>query len=95
MNYANQAGAAQDTKTAPREPSLNERLNRAYEGLQSSAERIERMLSRVNGTPQAEMSGGEKLAQIRPTLPLGQTVEQVEALSMRLRDLAINAERIA
>lgn len=90
------AGSNNAVATAPREPNLNERLNRLSENLQVSCERIEAVLSRVNGTPRGgNVDAAAKLSQISPTLPLATVVEHLEAVRNRLNDLASNAERIA
>lgn len=81
--------------TAPREPTINERLNRAAESLQDYCDRIESVLARINGTPQSEKAGRSDVAQIRPSVPMAQTVDALEGAATRLRDLAIGVERIA
>lgn len=79
---------------APREPTINERLNRTAEALHEYCDRIEAVLSRVNGTPQSEKRASD-VAQIRPTVALSQAVETLEGVQKRLCDLAIGVERIA
>ena len=93
MNYA-QAGQATQP-SAPREQTINERLNRVSDRMQAACERIEGVLARVNGTPQAEKGDPSKLAQINPTLPLGTVVEHFESIQARLIELANGVERIA
>ena len=51
-----QAYAASEAKIA-REATLNERLNRVGEQFNSQCDRIEGVLSRVNGTPQPPKTG--------------------------------------
>ena len=94
MNYAHIAGQATQP-AAPREPTINERLNRVSDRMQVACERIESVLARVNGTPQAEKGDPSKMAQINPTLPLGTVVEHLEAVQSRLMELAAGVERIA
>lgn len=93
MNYA-QAGQAMQP-SAPREPTINERLNRVLDRMQAACDRIEAVLARVSGTPQAERGDPAKLAQINPTLPLGTVVEHLESVQARLMELANGVERIA
>lgn len=92
---AGYATAAQ-AKNTPRTPNLNERLNRVSEYIQANCDRIEAVLSRVNGTPQAEgRAPRDKLAQISPTIALATVVEHLESAQARLSDLASGLERIA
>lgn len=93
MNYGNQAGQA--SNPTPRDATLNERLNRAYESLQSHCDRLESVLSRVNGTPTAAPSNMKEVAQIRPPHPLSGVVEMMEQTSARLASLTEGVERIA
>lgn len=89
MAYEN----AKATMAVPTEPTINERLNRAAESLYDQCERIERVLSRVNGTPQRET--GPEVAKIRPTRSMLEIVESLDGTQSRLRDLASGIERIA
>jgi len=78
-----------------REVTLNERLNKVAEALLFHCDRIESVLSRVNGTPPTAARGQDKLAQIRPTNPLSGVVETLEITAKRLDELSVGVERIA
>lgn len=88
-------GNAPAATESPRDLTLNERLGKAAESMQYQCERIEAVLSRVNGTPQKIDGTGKAAVPIRPTLPLAQTVEHMEAIYQRLSDLASGVEKIA
>lgn len=79
--------------TTPRAPTLNERLNRVLERIQSEADRIERCLGRINGTPQPARE--KDSAQIQPTRNLSLVVEEMEKQAERLRHLSENVDQIA
>ena len=84
--------------SAPRERTLNERLNDISLSLQSQCERIESVLCRINGTPQTQgqpARGLADVAKINPTLPLATVVEHLEAVQSRLTELAMHVERVA
>ena len=85
------AGVAQDK---PREPTLNERLNKVADSLAYQLERIESVLARVNGTPVA-INKGPDLSQIKPSLALSVIVESLESINQRLADLSTDIEHIA
>lgn len=76
--------------------TLNDRLNKASEGLQQQCERIEHVLGRVHGnpTPKAAIGGGD-VSRITPSLPLATIVEHMEGTLNRLAEIANSAERIA
>ena len=74
--------------------TLNERLNKACVSLQYQCERLESVLSRVNGTPQ-KIEGAKVGTAPTPTLPLQATVEHLEEVQGRLATLADGVERIA
>lgn len=79
-----------------RSMTLNERLNKASEGLQYQCERIESVLARVNGTPQpGRPPSAASVTQITPTLPLAAVVDHMEAIHGRMSEIAAQAERIA
>ena len=81
---------------AAREATFNDRLNRVGEQLIQQCDRIEAVLSRVNGTPRPETMGrGEAPTPIRPTSSLSQMVENLEMLAKRLSELRAGVERIA
>lgn len=86
---------AQNAKTeTPGVSTINDRLNKIAETFHYQCERIEAVLSRVNGTPQT-IQKGQDAAQIRPMHAMAQVVEQMEQTSQRLSELAGNVERIA
>lgn len=91
-----QYAAAGEAKTA-REATFTERLNRLGDQLVAQCDRIEAVLSRVNGTPRAEVANrlGEAPTPIRPTVSLSQMVENLEMLAKRLSELRAGVERIA
>jgi uncharacterized protein Yka (UPF0111/DUF47 family) len=74
--------------------TLNNRLNRALDRFESECDRIERVLSRVNGTPTKEPMGRD-VAQINPTRPMLGVVEAIENQADRLGNLANNLESVA
>lgn len=91
-------GYADQPNKSAREATLNERLNRAGEQINSQCDRLEQVLARVNGTPQPPKTGdriGEAPTPIRPTQSLSQMVENIEAMAKRLMELRTVAERIA
>ena len=89
--YADQTAKS----VAPKEATLNHRLNNVSERLQEQCERIEGVLGRVNGTPTAQPMRGKDAATISPTLPLSTIVEHLESVQARLTELAHGVERIA
>jgi len=86
------AGVAQDK---PREPTLNERLNKVANSLAYQLERIGSVLDRVNGTPAVAINKGPDLSQIKPSLALSVIVESLESINQRLADLSTDIEHIA
>lgn len=80
--------------TAAVEGTINERLNRTLDNYTGLLDRLEVVLSRVNGTPN-KGSDAREIAQIRPTLPLTAVVENMEGTADRLTNLVIGIERIA
>lgn len=89
------SGYAQNAKAeTPVPATLNERLNRVAEGLMIQCERIESVLSRVNGTPTNEKAGRD-VAQIRPLHALASLVDNLEGIQQRLGELSNGIERIA
>jgi hypothetical protein len=89
------AGQTAPAAKVEREATLNERLNRIAEALTYQCERLESVLSRVNGTPQAPSSSKGDVAQIRPTHPLAEVVQMLEATQERISSLTNGVERIA
>ena len=86
---------AAKTAPAPREPTLNERLNKVADTLQFQCERLESVLARVNGTPQAERAGRDKVVGISPTHAMANVVDMLEGGARRLDELTTNVEQIA
>jgi Holliday junction resolvasome RuvABC DNA-binding subunit len=74
--------------------TLNERLNKTLETLGYQCERIEAVLSRVNGTPQ-KIEAAQAGKAPRPVLSMQNAVESLEATTQRLIDLTGNVEHIA
>lgn len=87
--HAGQTAAQQE-----RDPTFNDRLNKASDSLQFQCERIEAVLARVNGTPQ-KVDPKSAVTPIKPQMSLGNVVESLEAINQRLADLATGIERIA
>lgn len=94
MNQGYAAGSATQSET-PRERTINERLNRVAESLQHQCQRIESVLSRVNGTPPTAIKSPDKVAQIQPTHAMTNVTEMLEAINSRLAELSDGVERIA
>lgn len=87
---------AQNAKAeTPVAATFNDRLNKVVDGLQFNSDRLEAVLSRVNGTPSAKEGRPGDVAQIRPLHPLAGIVEMLENANSRLADLATGVERIA
>lgn len=86
----------QNVKSAPREATLNDRLNRVAEALHHNCGRIETVLSRINGTPPTPTTkGADSVARISPTHAMTQVLDQLEETSQRLANLASNVEQVA
>lgn len=84
-----QAVTAQD-----RAVTLNDRLNKMVETIGYQCDRIEAVLSRVNGAPQKiEQAKGGNVP--RPTLSMQNAIEALENIQQRLIDLTNNVEKIA
>lgn len=87
---------AAKTASVPRVATLNERLNKVADAIQFQCDRLESVLSRVNGTPQREGRGPkDSVAQISPTHALANVVEMLEQVQGRLNDLTNSVEQIA
>lgn len=80
--------------TTERDATLNDRLNKMLETLGYQCERIEAVLSRVNGTPQ-KIESGKAGSAPRATLAMQNAIESLETTTGRLVDLTTNVERIA
>lgn len=93
QGYSNEQQGANNKSS--REATLNERLNRAGDQLSTQCDRIESVLSRVNGTPQKDAIVGSNPTPIRATQSLSQMVENMEAIAKRLSELRTGVERIA
>lgn len=85
--------ADQAAKTATA-VTINDRLNKTMEIVSYQCDRLESVLSRVNGTPQKIESAKAGNAP-RPIMSMQNTVENLEALTQRLTDLAGGVESIA
>ena len=85
---------AEAAKNKAEGPTLNSRLNRVLDRIESDCDRIEHILGRVNGTPQKDRSTGS-VAQISPTRAMTNAVEQIEGQAERLATLAASLEIIA
>lgn len=97
MDYRqNQGQGAQNALATPKPITVSERLSRTAELAYKQCTRIERVLSRINGTPQAEQAGmGDSIAKIAVTPPLVNSVEQLEGQIERLGRLTDGLENIA
>ena len=74
--------------------TLNDRLNRTLETLGYQCDRLEAVLSRVNGTPQ-KIESAKQTSAPRPTLSLQNAIESLETTAARLVELTSGTERIA
>lgn len=81
--------------TTDREVTLNERLNKALNTLGYQCERLEAVLSRVNGTPQKIESASRGSTAPTPVLSMQNNVEGLEVQLDRLVNLSNGVERIA
>ncbi len=86
--------AADNAAKADRTITLNDRLNKALETLGYQCERLESVLSRVNGTPQ-KLENAKTGVAPRPMLSMQNAVETLEATAERLAQLTGNVEQIA
>lgn len=84
----------QGTQTAPKVATFNERLNKTMEAISYQCERLESVLSRVNGTSTSGQGRGD-VAKISPMLPLGDVVANLEQVKERLANLTTAIEQIA
>lgn len=89
--YGSDARAAATAEVAA---TLNDRLNKMLDTLSYQCERIEAVLSRVNGTPQKIESAKAGNAP-RPILSMQNAIEGLENTSQRLVELTGGVERIA
>ena len=69
-------------------------MNRVLDRIEGECDRIDRVLGRVNGTPQKDISVGS-VAQISPMRAMTNVVEQIEGQADRLSSLASNLETVA
>lgn len=76
----------------PRVPNLNERLNRALDSIESEADRIQRCLNRIEGTPEA---GAQGTATVAPTRNMVSVVEELEKQAERLHGIAERVDQVA
>ena len=73
--------------------TVNERMNRMANQLTAACQRVENMLSKVNGTPQhAPKDAVDKIAGINPLM---HCLEQIENQVERLHRLTEGLEQIA
>lgn len=86
--------ADQAAKTDTRVSTINDRLNKMLDTLTYQCERIESVLSRVNGTPQ-KIENAKSGAAPRPTLAMQNAIESLESTADRLVNLANGVEQIA
>ena len=86
---------AMKSPSAPKEATLNDRLNRLVSGVTNQCDRLESVLSRVNGTPAGQDQGRGSVAQISPTHSMTQCVDMLEQANQRLANLASGVEAIA
>jgi hypothetical protein len=89
------AGINMSSDKPVREATLNDRLNKVADALFAQCDRLESVLSRVNGTPQKGDAVGGAPVPIRPVHALAQIVESLEGVSQRLNELTGGVERIA
>ena len=75
--------------------TLNDRLNKTLDALVYQCERIEAVLSRVNGTPQKIETAKSGNNTARPVLSMTNAMEGLESTTQRLIELTNNVERIA
>ncbi len=90
MEYAGNAKAAATDKAV----TLNDRLNKTLGTVSYQCERIEAVLSRVNGTPQKIETGRAGNAPT-PVLSMQGVIENLESVTQRLVELTSGVERIA
>lgn len=74
--------------------TINDRLNKAVDTVSYQCDRLESVLSRVNGTPQ-KIESAKTGNPPRPTMSMQNAIENLEALTQRLADLAGGVESIA
>jgi hypothetical protein len=86
--------AGEQAVKADRVSTINDRLNKMLDTLGYQCERIEAVLSRVNGTPQKIESAKGGIAP-RPSLSMQNAIETLETTTERLTSLANGVEQIA
>lgn len=89
--YSDQTAA----KSVERIATMNDRLNKTVDTLAYQCERIEAVLSRVNGTPQKIESAKSGGITPRVTLSMQNAIENLESTTDRLVNLANGVEQIA
>lgn len=93
IRSGNIVGMGGGTATTAR--TLADRLESAMSTVSYQCDRIESVLSKVNGTPRPQQPAGSDKSAIKVTAPLAQTVDFAEELAKRLCDLSSNLEQIA
>jgi hypothetical protein len=78
---------------APKAPTLSDRLGSSAQKVENLCNRMEYMLSRVNGTPSSVESNLNKATAATP--PMVASMEQLENQIVRLQGLIDSAESIA
>lgn len=87
--------AADSRPSAPKPITLNQRLANSAEQLLRQCQRVESVLSRINGTPPAPGTGSDNIAKISSTPPLLSSVDSIEQQAERLARLADGLENVA
>lgn len=90
----NRTGAVAGTIGGASSPAstINERMDRVANHLTAACQRVESVLSKVNGTPPAP---GQDAAKVSGISPLVNCLEQIEGQAERLHRLAEGLEQIA
>ena len=93
MDARSLQSVGQPTNVPPRVATLNERLNRALDRIESEADRIEQCLGRINGTPnKGGVVGSSQVATMRNMVSV---VDGLEQQAERLRALAEHVDQVA
>lgn len=95
MRNVGMIGSGGGSAQAVPERTLAHRLEVTIGALAYYAERLESVLARVNGTPQAGQAAEKGSNTPTPSLPLSSSVENAEGLVKRMESLLGGFERIA